>query len=69
MEKQKQKKVYVLRATLKRPDGTVQQLSNEEARRIMFGYNGKYVGLPPGDVTVSWVEGTSDQILDFLANK
>jgi hypothetical protein len=66
------KKVFILDATIEKPDGSVEQLSAKEAQVLMRPDGQKMlditVALAKGDgtVTISWIEGQPGQILNVL---
>jgi hypothetical protein len=62
-----EREIFILDAQATLPDGTVQQLSSEEAQALMAGSGVKSLGEQGTmDVTISWIEGTPGQILDIL---
>jgi hypothetical protein len=60
-----QKEIFILNATREKPDGTVEQLSNEEAQ-VLFSPDGYKNQMPDGTVTITWIEGQPEDILNIL---
>ncbi len=69
-----EKRLFILDAEIKRPDGTIEQLSTEEAQ-VLVRPDGKSIQLPKDglsglsgtyDFTITWIEGEPGQILNML---
>jgi hypothetical protein len=60
------KEVFILNATIEKPEGIVEQLNAKEALLFMgFADNiGKHL---TGTVTITWIEGSPEQILNILS--
>src|SRR5712691_5454721 len=63
-----EREIFILDAQATMPDGTIQQVSSEESKAIMAGSDTykKWSGQGTVDVTITWLEGTPEQIMQML---
>jgi hypothetical protein len=65
-----EREIFILNGQATLPDGTVQQLSSEEAKELMTDRGVKKLCEQGAmDVTISWIEGTPGQILNILCGR